>query len=51
MFKEFAIGQNVGVYNAITGGVVCALTLALGTFMIITADRKLKKLKEENKNE
>jgi hypothetical protein len=51
MFKEFAIGQNVGVYNAITGGVVCALTLALGTFMIITADRRLKKLKEESKNE
>jgi hypothetical protein len=51
MFKEFASGQNVGVYNAVTGGVVCALTLALGTYMIITAQIRSKKLKEENSNE
>jgi hypothetical protein len=50
MFKEFATEQ-IGVFNAVTGGVVCALTLALGTFMIITADVRYKKLKEENNNE
>jgi hypothetical protein len=51
MFKEFAIGQNVGVYNAVTGGVVCALTLALGTFMIVTAEKRSRILKKEISNE
>lgn len=47
MFKEFAGGQSVGIANAVTGGVVCALTLALGVFVIVNANLKLKSLKKE----
>ena len=33
--------------NAVTGFAVCALTLALGVFMIVRANARLKKIKEE----
>ena len=48
MFKEFATADgeiNVAVMNAATGGVVCALTAALGVFMIVNAVVRIRKLK------
>lgn len=35
------------IFNSITGGVVCILTLILGIAMVITATKALKKLKTE----
>lgn len=51
MFKEFASDQSVGIVNAVTGGVVCALTFALGVFVIVNANLKLKNLQKEITNE
>ncbi len=44
MFHEFGGGGiDVPMMNAVTGAVVCALTAALGIFMIAVAARKLRK--------
>ncbi len=46
MFHEFGGGDiDVPMMNAVTGAVVCALTAAIGIFMIIVAARKLRKNK------
>lgn len=50
MFKEFSSGENFGFANALTGGVVCALTAALGIYMIVCAKIRLKRMKEEETN-
>jgi len=34
---------NGGLYNAVTGGFVCVLTIALGVYIIVNATRHLKK--------
>ena len=45
MFHEFDAGDsvNVATMNAITGAIVCALTVALGIFMIAIAAKKGKR--------
>lgn len=47
MFHEFAGGESIGYANAITGAVVCALTAALGIFMIVKGSACVKKLQTE----
>lgn len=50
MFREFAVetqGFDVVVMNAITGAVVCALTVAIGVYMIVRANLQIKKLRQE----
>lgn len=48
MFHEFGdIGINTAIMNAITGAVVCALTLAMGVYMIVRATLRIKRLKQE----
>lgn len=47
MFREFSTGSNSAHMNAITGAGVCALTVALGVFMLINAGLKLRKAKKE----
>ena len=48
MFREFDAGDtvNVATMNAITGAIVCALTAALGVFMIIIAAKKTRRKNE-----
>ena len=52
MFREFG-GLTTDVstvtMNAITGAVVCALTVAIGVYMIVKAKLRIKKLKQGNK--
>lgn len=43
----FADG-DYSVFNAVVGAVVCALTVALGVFMIKAANKKIKESREEN---
>lgn len=50
MFKEFSGGVDVGFFNALTGTAVCALTIALGIYMIVCAKNRLKQMKKENIN-
>ncbi|MCH5161357.1 MAG: hypothetical protein J1G04_04930 [Clostridiales bacterium] len=48
MFHEFGTGMgdfNIGTMNAITGAAVCALTAAIGIFMIVVTTKILKKSK------
>lgn len=55
MFREFDAGDvvNVATMNAVTGAIVCALTAALGVFMIVIAAKKVgqKRDKEEHKTD
>lgn len=49
MFREFDTAGdtvNVATMNAITGAIVCALTAALGVFMIIIAAKKTRRRTE-----
>ena len=46
MFREFAVetqGFDVILMNAITGAIICALTIAIGVYMIIRANLMIKK--------
>ena len=48
MFHEFGTGMgdfNIGTMNAITGAVVCALTAAIGIFMIVYTTLIIRKCK------
>ncbi|MDE7439287.1 MAG: hypothetical protein K2N23_02100 [Clostridia bacterium] len=48
MFREFSEGfdeKTVITFNAVTGLIVCLLTVALGVFMIIDASLKIRKIK------
>ena len=47
MFREFGgIGDiSTVMMNAITGAIVCALTVAIGVYMIVIATLRIKKLK------
>ena len=49
MFREFGgLGDlSTVMMNAITGAVVCALTVAIGVYMIVKATLRIKKLKQE----
>lgn len=44
MFQAFSPQSNFGLANGLTGGVVSAIILVLGIFMIIEANKKLKSL-------
>ena len=48
MFHEFGTGMgdfNIGTMNAITGAIVCALTAAIGIFMIVYTTLIIRKCK------
>lgn len=47
MFREFGdlAGNSTAIMNAVTGAVVCALTVAVGIYMIIKANSVIKKIK------
>lgn len=45
MFHEFSGGADLSYANAIMGGIVCAITIAIGVFMIVNGTVKLKQLK------
>jgi len=48
MFHSFGTEElNTGLFNALTGGAVCALTIALGVFTIMIANKKRKNLQKE----
>lgn len=50
MFREFNNGEeslNAPVMNAVTGAVICALTVAMAIYMIVNMSKKLKKTKSE----
>jgi hypothetical protein len=47
MFFEFGSGAATGFANALTGAAVCAVVLALGIYMIIKGQKKLKEDKEK----
>lgn len=38
-------GVNIGLYNALAGGVVCFLTVALGVYIIVMSQLVIKKIK------
>ncbi|MBE5741495.1 MAG: hypothetical protein E7351_03110 [Clostridiales bacterium] len=48
MFQAFSPANNTSIANGLTGGAVAFVILALGIFMIIKANKKLKKLEEKN---
>lgn len=50
MFQAFAPEHNLGFANALTGGGISAIILALGTLMIIKANKRLKKLNQDTGN-
>lgn len=47
MFHEFSPEESLGFANAIMGAIVCALTAAIGIFMLVKGSIKIKKLKAE----
>lgn len=49
MFREFGgMGDmNTVMMNAITGAIVCMLTIAIGIYMIVRANLRIRKLKQE----
>ncbi|MDE7213035.1 MAG: hypothetical protein K2N42_00470, partial [Anaeroplasmataceae bacterium] len=50
MFREFSVetqNYDVVLMNAITGAIVCALTIAIGIYMIVKANLRIKKLIQE----
>ena len=51
MFREFNIDNpealNAPLMNSITGAVVCALTVAIGVYMIVQATMRINKLKRD----
>ena len=54
MFHEFGTGMgdfNIGTMNAITGAAVCALTAAIGIFMIVITIRIIRNIKIEKNDD
>ena len=51
MFQAFAPEHNQSIANGLTGGGVALIVFALGIYMIVKANKKLKELKQENNNE
>lgn len=47
LLYAFSTGNN-GAANALTGGVVCALTVVIGVYMLICARKKKEELQKEN---
>ena len=48
MFSEGEI--NISIFNTITGTVVSLVSIAIGIYMIVSANKKMKELQKENKN-
>lgn len=46
MFQNFSPETNVALPNALTGGAVCLLTLALGVYMLVDANRREKNARQ-----
>ena len=46
MFSENDI--NISLFNTLTGTIISALSVAIGVYMIVSASKKIKKLKKEN---
>ena len=51
MFQNFAPEHNIGFANALTGGAVSLVILVLGVLMIVKANKKLKDINAEEKQE
>lgn len=51
MIYEFSKQQTFRYANAVTGAAVCALTAALGIFMIVYGSRLIQQLKKEKKSD
>ena len=51
MFQAFAPEHNQSIANGLTGGGVALVIFALGIYMIVKANKRLKELKQENNNE
>lgn len=52
MLTEFSANSATnGLANALTGAAVCILTVAVGTFMIISSNKRIKTLKTSNTEE
>lgn len=47
MFHEFSQEVNLGFANALTGTVVCALTVTIGIIMLVKGSMQIKRLKTE----
>lgn len=50
LIVAFSDGAMLKIFTALTGGAVCALTLALGVYMLVVGSKQLKIAKEEYKN-
>ncbi|MGN1039960.1 MAG: hypothetical protein ACI4QL_00860 [Candidatus Fimimonas sp.] len=51
MFKEFGGEEIASGMNTVTGTAVCALTVALGIFMVAEANKKIKSVERNNESE
>ncbi len=48
LLYSFGGGANVATFNAITGGIVCIITVIIGIIMIIKGSKKIKTLQYKN---
>lgn len=44
LLYTFSEGGNYGIFNVITGGIVCGLTISLGIYMIINSTKKINEI-------
>ncbi len=51
MLQAFSSNYNTRIPNSITGGAVSLLIIAMGIYMIVTSNKKLKNLQKEKENE
>lgn len=51
MFQAFSPESNMGFANALTGGGISAIILALGIYMIVKANKKIKELNKTNETQ
>lgn len=51
MLKEFSGDLNAGLYNAITGAVVCVLTVVLGLYMIFKKPTNIDQIPQNMEND
>lgn len=47
MFHSFSPDGDWGIFNAVTGAVVCLLTVIIGAFMIVGGKRAITQIKYE----
>lgn len=51
LLHSFGDGTNAGLFNAITGALVCAITIVMGTLMIIKSSKQIRLLNNKEKIE